>query len=86
MPSVADMLRWKLPSILIMIVVVLQVATPDTTSGPALDFAEIFAGVAKISKSLRNVLNKYLVKCSIFPPQGSKSRKKHMVLYQYFFL
>lgn len=72
MPSVADMLRWKLPPILIMIVVLLQVGTPDTTSGPQLDFAEIFAGVAEISKSMRNdSQHKKLVKCSFFSPQGS---------------
>ena len=55
MASVADMLKWKCPPIFIMAVLLLRFGTPDSTRPDSLDFVEIFAGRAELSKSLRQV-------------------------------
>lgn len=59
MVSVADMLRWKLPPILIMCVLLLRFGTPDYTPD-TLDFVEVFCGKAEISKALRRVSRLFL--------------------------
>ena len=60
MVSVADMLRWKLPPILIMCVLLLRFGTPDYTPD-TLDFVEVFCGKAEISKALRRVSRLFLL-------------------------
>ena len=52
MVSVSDMLRWRLPPILIAIVLILQFLRGEQRTR-LLDFAEIFAGQAEVSKALR---------------------------------
>lgn len=58
MVSVADLLRWKAPPALIMVVLLLQFTRPlqqPSQIGPGLDFCEIFAGQAEVSQALRRV-------------------------------
>lgn len=55
MVSVASMLRWNLPPILIMLILLLRFGTPESVVPDSLDFTEVFAGAAEISKSLRRV-------------------------------
>ena len=57
MVSVAHMLKWKCPPIFIMIILLLRFGTPNSTTPETLDFVEIFAGKAELSKSLREVSN-----------------------------
>ena len=52
MASVSEMLRWRLPPILIAIVLILQFLRAGQPRR-LLDFAEIFAGQAEVSKALR---------------------------------
>ena len=53
MPSVADMLAWRLPPILIVVVLLLQFS-PDHRPN-LLHFSELFSGEGHLSKALRRV-------------------------------
>lgn len=65
MVSVADMLRWKLPPILIMCVLLLRFGAPNCTPN-TLDFVEVFCGQAEISKALRQVSRSFLSHIFLF--------------------
>ena len=77
MASVADMLKWKCPPIFIMAVLLLRFGTPDSTRPDSLDFVEIFAGQAELSKSLRQVS-----KLIYFSPKKNINPEIHTFLLQ----
>ena len=56
MVSVQELLHWKLPPALIMLVVLLQLAAKDDRRlEQQLDFVEVFAGQAAVTEALRSV-------------------------------
>ena len=63
MVSVAQMLRWSMPPSAIFMVLLIQLTHVNKGADIGIDFAELFAGEAEISKALRQVPGSWILIC-----------------------